>query len=231
MYTEDDEKVIIKDDDSNDDYSDFYTSFNENKNTNNKKKGKKKKTKPKSQDEEEDSDLYGINDDEFIDSKSNDKGKKNIRMIIIAGILLIQVIIIVIILVGVGNKKEPDIILIKDNYTINVGETEVISYKIINTSEEIKASFKSVDTTVLTVDQNGKITGIDDGKTDVILTYITSGKEKEKRCQVTVIGDGKVDKKISLNLTLENGKDNVWTNKDVTIKVDAKMNVGINSIQ
>ena len=62
MYTEDDEKVEVKEDNSNIKYSDFYTSFVEiDKDKNKKTKGKKKKkeeVKPEPKEESDYNEFY-----------------------------------------------------------------------------------------------------------------------------------------------------------------------------
>ena len=231
MYTEDDDDdIVIKDDNSNENFLDFYTSFSDN-DGNNKKNNKNNKKNKKEKIIKEDNSISEFYE---IDSEINEKDNKSKKVIIFAivfGLLLVLAIILTIIFLGKKDNKTPDIKIMNDNIKINVGEKEIISYQIINSNEDIKATFKSSNTNVLTISENGEIIGIDDGQAEVIVSYTISNVKKEKKCKVTVIGDGKVDKKITLNVEIVNGKDNVWTNKDVDIKVEANSIYGIESLK
>ena len=253
MYTEDDDKVVVNKDSNN--YSNFYTSF-----MNNEKKKKKKDTKktakknnpPKEEDysnfydsfleseklknqegeepKQEDTNEYSVEDDYpevYNYNDSNKISKKNI--IIIVGVAL--AIIILILLLFLLQRKKADIILNNEEININVGESAVITYQIVNTDDTVTATYSSSNQEIVIVDSNGQVTGIAQGETEVIVYYRIGSKTSQKKCKVIVTGVDVVDKKISLVVSLKNVKDNKWSNKDAIINVNADSVYGIESIK
>ena len=243
MYTEDDENVVVNDNESNDNYSDFYTSFMNNekndKKDNKSNKKKKKTSKKKTNDEEYalDDDVDELSDEEdykeFYGSKEKKvkekKSHKKTIILIILGLLFVAAVVLSIIFLGKPREK-PDIVLTNEEITINVGETDVISYKIINTNKNVTSTFTSMNNDIAIVNNNGTVIGITGGETEVVIKYIIDGKENEKKCKITVVGEGSVNKNITLDVKMENGSDDVWTKKDVSITATAQSVFGINSL-
>ena len=234
MHTDDDMKVKVKKSNNNDEYSDFYTSFNEqNKPAENKsKKGKKKKEEPVLKNEDDYSDFYGMGENEeeevYVEEKPSKENKNHTTLKIILIAILVIILIVLLFLVFGGKKNQADISLTSEEIMVQAGEDGYISYKIVDTEEDITVLFTSLDPTIAIVDENGKVTGISNGETEIKLSYDINGKTKEKKCKIVVTGGGEVDKNISLSLSPSS---NSWTNKDVTITVNANSIYGINSLQ
>ncbi len=224
MHTNDDKNVKVKKSNSSNDYSDFYTSFNDMNNEDNKKgKGKKKKEAV----EDDYTSFYGSNEDEPEENKGN---TKNIIKFIIIAVLIIAIIVVLIIFVF-GKKSTSDIVLTEENFVLQAGETSTISYKLTNPEDDVKASFTSSDTNVAIVNSDGEVIAIGEGSCDITITYVINGKTREKKCKITVSGSSDISKDLSLNISFSNGKDNSWTNKDVTLTIDAKSVYGIDKLQ
>ncbi len=233
MYTEDDDDVSLKDDNSTDEYNDFYTSFNDlNNKDNNSKKEKKKKNKEKKQEEPKtESDYAGFygTDEEETPEENNEK-KGNIIKISIVIALFVAIIVLLFVLLGKGNNEpKGDIELLNSEMTLNMGETSVVSYNIVNTESSVTSTFVSSNPNIASVDNNGKVIAIAPGTTTIVVNYTIDGKTRSKDCKVTVNKSGDVNTDISL--TLGNVKDNSWTNKDVEISVSASSIYGIDSVK
>ena len=229
MYTEDDKDTSLNNEESSSESQDFYTSFNDIDEKAFKKTKKKKRDVAPSKNDIEEPISYSLNEEDDTSSNNNSNKKNIIKIAIGAGILIIVVILLIILLSG--KKESPDITLMNEEINVKAGESSVISYKIINTDKEVEASFKSKDPTIAIVDGNGKVTGIREGITTVIVSYTIGNKEDEKECKVKVTGGNAVDSKISLDVKLNGATDNKWTNKDVTINVSASSIFGITSLK
>lgn len=242
MYTEDDEEVTVKEDNSNIKYSDFYTSFNEIEKEDKKGKKKKKKdkenTKTNDNEVKEEKDYVDFYGDEDISSEENKnaKGKfninKNLIRIIIIAVLAVVLIALIILLFGKKiSQVKGDIELARTSITLNIGDKEHISYSIVDTEKEVTSSFKSSNPNVIMVDDKGEVVGVGEGEAEVIISYIIDGVTREKKCQVKVNNNGSVNKDITLNLKFEKGQNNTWTNGDVIINPEASSIFGITSLE
>ena len=237
MYTEDDHEVTVKEDNSNAEYSDFYTSFNDIDDEKKKKKSEKKKKKvvekPKEvevKEERDYSDFYGTND------KNNDTGddtkKNNIIKIIVASALFVILIILIIVLIVTGNKKVTgDIELSNSDITINIGDSGYISYKVINTESSVISTFTSSNPSIATVSNEGEIKGMGIGDAVITISYTIDNVTKEKKCNVKVNNDKNVNQNVSLVLKFEKGSENTWTNGDIVINTEAASIFGVESIK
>ena len=225
MYTEDDEEVNVKNKNSSGYEGDFYTSFNnmEEDNKKSKKKKNEKENVPVPQNEDYYSDFYDSGEETTVEDNSR-KTKNIIKIIVIILLLAVLIILLVILL---GNKSSGDIELASDNYTLKDGETEYISYKIVGTESNVNTTFTSSNPNVVTVNENGQIKAVGNGTATITIKYTIDGKTKEKKCTVKVDGPAKTYD-ITLNLTANTTN---WTNKDVTITVDAKSDANITSLK
>lgn len=226
MYTEDDEDVKIKKKNSNEDYNDFYTSFNEmDEKEDRKSKNSKKKEEVKEKDEEDYSDFYGSDEEEKDEPKDNEFKKKLIKIGII---VFLAVLLIVLLFILFKKSNEPgDIELSKTEFVLNVGEKDYISYKVVDTEKEIIPSFTSTNPEVATVDANGEIIAVSKGDSIITVNYSVGRVDKEKKCTVKVNGP-EIKHEMSLNLKASTTN---WTNKDVTVTVDAKTDTSITSLK
>ena len=236
MYTEDDKKVNVKTDNSENNYDDFYTSFDQldEKEEKSSKKGKtkpKKEKAPEVKEETDYDDFYGTNEEKEEEKSSNNIDKKKIIKIGLIALGVILLIVLLIILISKLSKPKGDIELTNESITLKVGETDYISYKIVNTDSDVISTFSSSDELIAIVDENGQVTGISGGETTINISYTIDGKKKEKKCKVTVTDDGNNKQELTLNLTFTSGSNNKWTNKNVVIKVEAKSSIGIDSIK
>ena len=233
MYTEDDKNVDIKQDDSNIKYSDFYTSFDDISQEEKKQKRKKKenvKVSKSSVKEEENYDSF-YNSSSFDEVESNN-GKKNIIKLIVAGSVLIVLIILLVLFLGSKSKNvKGDIILDKNNITLDIGGKEYISYKIADTNSFVTSKFVSSNEDVAIVSDNGEVTAVGMGEATITIYYTIDEVTREKKCTIVVNDNGTIDKNVSLTLNINNGKDNTWTNKDVEIIPEASSIYGIASIK
>lgn len=233
MHTDDDKKIKVKNGNSKDEYSDFYTSFNEMKDdegNNKNKKNKKKKEEPVLKNEDDYSDFYGVDEEteEVYEEKPSKENKNHTTLKIILIAILVIILIVLLFLVFGGKKNQADISLTSEEIMVQAGEDGYISYKILNTEEDIDVTFISLDSNIAIVDENGKVTGISNGETEIKLTYKINGRVKEKTCKIIVSGGSEINKNISLTLKSSSSS---WTNKDVTITVEANSVYGINSLQ
>lgn len=230
MYTEDDEKVKLKKNDSNIEYSDFYTSFNEidkdvSQNKNNKEKGKEKTKKEEI--EEDKDDTYFYTDGDAKETNDDSNNKKNIIKIIIIVFLAIFILLILILLFkGNSPKVTGDIILSRESITLNLGEKEYISYQVIDTESKVVSKFESTNPSIAKVSDSGEVMAMGVGDTTVIIHYTIDGVTRDKVCNVKV-NAGNVSQNVELTLKFESGQSDTWTNKDVVINVEAKSIFGI----
>lgn len=235
MYTEDDDKVSLKKNNSNGDYSNFYTSFSEQEDKGKKNK-KTKVAKPKNvelKDERDYTDFYGYDDSEeniTVSSFDSNKKKKFIK-IAIAAFLLIVFIILIIILIRRVPKVKGDIELTNENITLNVGESAFISYKIVDTESNVTSVFSSSNTDVVLVNDTGEVKAMKKGDAVITIRYTIDGVTREKKCNITVNGSGTVEQNVNLSLKFQNGSNNIWTNSNVVIQVDASSIFGISSLK
>ena len=227
MYTEDDDEVKLKKKNSDNDYNDFYTAFNNEDVEEDSKESKKKVKKEEIETKEEDdySDFYG----ESTEEVKKDNSKRN-KAIIKFGIIILLVIILAVLSVILFRKceKEPgDIELSKTNYTFKIGDKEFITYKVVDTESSVETSFTSSNTKVVTVDNNGGLTAIAPGEAIITVSYKMNGRTREKECKVKVEAP---EVKHELSLDLKASTTN-WTNKDVTISVNTKTDTSITSLK
>ena len=180
----------------------------------------KKKNSPAVEDDY--SDFYG-SDDKEEEPTYVDGGKKFNYKILLIIVLAIVLIILLFILLK-GNSSSGDIELSKKEIALEAGEKGYISYKVVDTESAVKSTFASSNPLVATVDENGEITAVSSGEAVITISYTIEGKTKEKKCVVKVTGMPK------MFLELRSSATN-WSNKDVTITVDAKSDVGISSLQ
>ena len=243
MYTEDDEEVTVKEDNSNIKYSDFYTSFNDIEKEDSKDKKGKKKNEVKEEDTEakEESDFVDFYGDEDTPVETNDSSKKtpfnfnfninkNVIRVIIIVVLVVILIALIILLFGKKVTVKGDIELAKTSVALNIGDKEHISYSIVDTEKEVTSTFKSSDPNIIIVNDTGEVIAINEGEAEVIVSYTIEGVTREKKYKVKVTNDGKVNQNITLNLRFEKGQNNTWTNGDVVINPEASSIFGITSL-
>lgn len=185
---------------------------------------KEVKIKKKNSNVEEDdySNFYGTSDEDR-EPVYSDGGKKFNYKILLIIILAIILGVLLFILIK-GNGSSGDIELSQKEIALEAGEKGYISYKIVGTESDVKSTFTSSNPLVVTVDENGELTAISSGEATIVIKYTIDGRSKEKKCTVKVTGMPK------MSLELKASSTN-WTNKDVTITVDAKSDAGIASIQ
>ena len=245
MYTEDDEDVKVENKSSNGDYNDFYTSFN-SLDKKEEAKGKKEKKEPVKEenievkDEDDYSDFYDTDGEIVVDTSKRDKIKTIIKIGII---MLLAVVLGVLVLILINKNREPDDIeLSKSSFSLKVGEKEHISYRIIDPNNDVTSKFTSSNPKVAIVDENGEITAVGVGQAIITIHYTVNGKEKSIKCTVKVLGEKEtvptpisptptsppVKKDLTLSLKPSTTS---WSNKDVTITVDAASDYNITSLQ
>ena len=244
MYTEDDKEVKVKNQNSNNDYNDFYTAFNDpdKKETKKNKKENINEQYAEPKEEEDYSDFYDTSEE-----VEEPKRKDGIKTILKIGIILLLVVVLTVLLLVLFNRNKDneakEIELYKSSFTLKAGEKDHISYKIVDSSVNITPTFTSSDPNVVTVDANGEITAIADGEATITVHYTVNGKEKAKKCSVKV-GNGQTVAPTTapttnptpapvnheLTLTLKASTTN-WTNKDVTITVNAKSDTEVTSLK
>lgn len=225
MYTDNN-----KDNDFNTEYDD---SFNANSNYEN-------------NDLDVDENFYGGEEQSNNNEVNDDKPGKSKKVIIIVIIILFILLCIggLIFFLMKNNDNDntdngvteqpvltPNLLLSMSNLNLNAGDSKKIEYTIENDNGTVEIIWSSSDESVVTVDQNGNVKGVKAGNATISASYSIDGQEYKKTCEVTVIkkqssGDsgssGTVDKtKPVLNYTITSGKENDWTNGDVTIKVTA----------
>ena len=125
--------------------------------------------------------------DNYYSSK-DDKKLKNI-FFVVAGtsVLAILLIVFLIIFFNRDDPNAPRIELLKKMIIVKVGEKADINYQIVNSKEGISASFKSKNSDIATVDDNGTVEGKKVGETTIIISYKSNNKNKETKCSVSVV--------------------------------------------
>ena len=236
MYTEDDDEVKEK----SDDYNDFYTSFdqldekNNKKNSKNKKedssKKKSNKTKTSNIENDNDEDSYYIDDDK-TEYKSDKKFSKKLLIVLTSLFAILLVVAIVILLITKKNDVKGDILITNDNISLKVGESDYISYKIVDTESIVKSTFASSDENVVVVDDNGKLTAIGSGEAVISINYTIDGKTREKKCSIKVTGDNSISKDVVLKITFSKGESDKWINKDAVMSIEANSVYGIDIVK
>ena len=230
------------------DYSNYYSSFleNERKRKEQEEKerneavainSKKQKSTSKLESKNIEIDEYALYTDEedypeVYQNSYNEDNKINIRKMVIFGVEIIAVIILLLIVIFKTNLfgNQPGIVLTDSKVTLGVGDSYKITYNIVHTSKDVSVSYDSMNLNVAVVDNNGNVTGVSNGETDIIVSYTIDNKTKEKKCHVIIVGEGNVNKDITLTAKLENASENNWVNHDVTISVNASSIYGISSI-
>ena len=132
-------------------------------------------------------DFYSKMNDDNLEEQNKKKviplDKKRLVIVIALSIVLISLIILLFRSCGKGS---PDIKLSEESITLKVGQSKYISYEIINTNNILPATFSSVNPSVATVDETGKVTGVSAGTTSITLSYKVGFSRKTKKCEVTV---------------------------------------------
>lgn len=120
---------------------------------------------------------------------NEDKKLKKVFIIIIGTAILgiIGIILAVVLLSKTNNEPEVEIKLLEEKIIISVGEEKSVSYEVINASEDIHATFKSKNSDVVSVDNNGKIKGLKEGDSVITISFKSGRKTKEKKFDVIVV--------------------------------------------
>ena len=199
---------IFKNNQNNDDYDDYYNNqFNNNINNNYNDYQPNNNTNNKFNNQP----LYNqdSNDDNFAfyeNGNSSNNKRFNPKIIVVVFLVIILAFLIIYLFkIKNGSSESPIILkLVNDTVEIKVGEKEKIEYS-IEGNKSTKITFSSSNNLVATVDENGTITGVNNGTAYVFVTYIVGGNKQGKALNV-IVGDGKstiVDDKV-----LDSGQDN-----------------------
>ena len=115
---------------------------------------------------------------------------------------LIVILFYAIIILAIGfivfkdhNKINNGIVLEEKMVNIDIGDTKTINLKIDNISID-DISWESEDTSIATVDSNGNVTGIKEGKTYINIKY---GNKINERCEIIINDLEEESEKIILN--------------------------------
>ena len=183
------------------------------------------------------SDFYNKDDNYTEEVVEKPKSKNTIK--IIAILLLLIIVGVLVFFVLKKNNQEPtpqqnfEVTLLYSDCSVKVGEQCTILYEVSNQAQ-VDLTFTSNDPNIATVDNNGVVTGIGEGNTFIKVNYSMNGKNQGKDFFVTVSKQTEQEQQKppvnqtisqnapSLSLTLSDAKENVWTNKDVTINVSGK---------
>lgn len=212
---------------------DFYQDYNDveedsekdkkksKKSKKEKKKEKKSQVKTKSEDFSY-NDYYESNNDESKDDYSNDDSGSNKVLLIVLGILLVVLAVLLIIkfLPTIKEKfgNDEEVVLPKTQYTLNNGESTLISY----TSKYTNLEWKSDNENVCTIEGN-RVTAVGLGSCVITISGIDeNGSDFSYKVYITV-SDNTAPETPSGDLSLDirsNGSDG-WNSSDVSITVNA----------
>lgn len=200
-------------------------------------------------DEEVDENFYGYNNQDNNDEQTSNNKSKKIKILIIILVLLLLIGLGVLAFVLIRNNntnnnknpnnggevidpaKIPNLILLTEKLELKVGESKKIEYKIENDDGNVVISWSSAGTSIATVSSKGVVKGVKAGSIKVVASYTFNGVKYEKVCNVKVINSTE-DKPVvdtvkpTLSYTITTGKENAWTNMDVSIKTTATDNSG-----
>ena len=134
---------------------------------------------------------FGNNQFQSIDNDGKNKGSK------------MYLLIILLILLGFGaylylnknNDNGPliDINLSSTSITIKEKEKGVVYYSVLNTTNFVPVMFTSSDPSIVTVDNDGNITGVSSGTAFVTLTFNNGKENVVKRCDIIVEEEKKIE--------------------------------------
>ena len=144
------------------------------------------------------------------------------------------------------NEKEPVVTVIEANAEVNENEEYKLQYSFDNFTDDPKITFVSSDETIVTVNNEGTITGVKEGNAKIIMSYFRKevSYQKEFGVMVKKVDEPEPEKpkdpdpakptptpakdttKPTLTLTFADAKENTFTNKDVVVNVTAKDNSG-----
>lgn len=158
----------------------------------------------------------------FYDSANSTK-KALPRLLVIIIILLI-VFLIFFLIKKINSNKVTKIEFKENNIQLVIGETKNIELIIeAKKPEKIPIAWSSDNLDIATI-QNGTITAINEGFTIITAKYTAkNGKEFIAECPITVINN-----KPTIKYEISN---NNWTNKDVTISVNAESKTNIDELK
>ena len=159
-------------------------------------------------------------DNESYYSDDDNKQQNNEKFKRLAFYILIFVVFLVVILliakgcsnnksnsVGKVTKVSPSIQLGTQNIALNVGEGRTIFYDILNSSNSNPVvNWKSLDSSIAAVNDEGYVTGIKEGSTTIIASYTENNRVYTNTCNVTVTSTEVKLESISV------------TQKDITLK-------------
>ena len=149
-------------------------------------------------DEYKDNALYDeVEEDNFysemkvVNTPEGQDDKKLKKIFIIIGISAsLGIILLIIAIIMFSNKNDgPDINikLLTEKIILGIGEEKNISFEIEGTNTDIQATFKSKNPSVATVDENGKVVGVSEGDSTIIIKYKSGRRTKEEKCDVIVV--------------------------------------------
>ena len=184
---------------NNDEFADFYKSYDESAKTSKESKNNSKKDNFKidydklnidtSDDDyqEEEQVEYDYGDDTNYNEINKEERKKKIKKILL--IVVIALFLIIGVIIAVLLINDPRIKLNEKEMTLMVGESKYISFEVVNTEESIATTFSSEDIDVATVDENGNVKAVGPGTTNIVVSYNVNSRKKKEKCKVTVKSD------------------------------------------
>lgn len=127
-----------------------------------------------------------------INNQNDSKDDKRFKKIIFiaVGSALLGVFLLILAIIIFSNNSDSagvDIKLLTEKVILKVGETQSISYEVINATEDIQATFKSSNPKMVTVDNNGTIMGVGEGDSVITISFKSGRQKKEKKFDVIVV--------------------------------------------
>ena len=196
-----------------------------------------------------------FNDNVNNDNPGEKKQGNKRKIIIFVIILLLFLISIGVIIFFLGRDNNggnneipkpipiPSITLSSSKFSLTVGSSKNITYTIENDNGNVVVTWSSSDKKIATVSETGTVKGVKAGSVVITASYTINGVEYKETCSVTVkkkesssggsTGGSsgtttpvKDTTKPTLSYSLTSGKENIWVNTDVSIKVSASDNSG-----
>ncbi len=178
--------------------------------------------------------------DDYEEETNNTNNKSGLIKIILIVVLAIVLLILLISIFsgnGSGNNNDNNppqnefaITLNFETLNMNVGEKSTLTYKVSDETKNIKVYYSSSNPSVAIVNDQGEITGVSAGTSNIILSYFYNQEKIDRICEVTVSGEGTtpVNDKTppELSLSIVNGQEGVWSNKDIMINANASSSSG-----
>lgn len=159
------------------------------------------------------------NNENYYEEKSNNNGNEKIKKIVILVLIFVVTLILIVLFVKGCSKNnnrsesnygntEPTIAINRSTITLEVGETFELHADVLFSKTGKLVGWYSEASSIAVVDDNGVVSAISEGTTNIVAFYEENGKVYSSKCNVTVTSKIVPLKSINIiqeNITLKKG--------------------------